>query len=410
MLRKYALTFILLCGLLLLPGDDRMLRHACANAGQADGVLAAIGHDRITSEDLEQHLNNLPPALREQFSTPEGREHLLKELVRIEVFSREGRTLGLDQSERFKAKLDAVAKALLAEEYSRQQVLSGITVDEPEARRYYSEHVMEFTEPERVKAPSIFINIPQGASGQEIAAKQAQARDIISRLRQGEDFVSLAERFSERSYQENSDYFARGRLIPDVETSVFALQVGEISPVLKVDAGLLIFKLEDKIPARVTSYEQVRNEVFERLRAEKKRSGFELVERRLFEKYQVVFAAQGSLNSTRPSDAAKQEQVTTIIGRIAAICRPDPGLQGQERIWKIMVEENGEDKTSYGRAAVTVSSNTGIFLQQGKNETPAALELLDVGQWVEIELAGPVAASYPVQAEARKVLILERSR
>ena len=387
-----------------------MLRHACANGEHADGVLAAIGHDRITSEDLEHHLKNLPPALREQFSTPEGREHLLKELVRIEVFSREGRTLGLDQSERFKAKLDAIAKTLLAEEYSRQQVLSGITVDEAEAMRYYAEHMMEFTEPERVKAPSIFINIPQGASAQEIAAKQAQARDIVARLRQGEEFASLAERFSERPYQENSDYFARGRLIPEVEASVFGLQVGEISPVLEVDGGLLIFKLEDKIPARVMPYEQVRNEVFERLRAEKRRRRFEFVERRLFEKYQVVFAAQGNLNPTRPGDAAKQEHVTRIIGRIAAITRTDEDLQGQGRIGKIIVEQDGEDKTSYGRAAVTVSSDTGIFLQEGKNENPAALELLDVGQWVEIELAGPLAASYPVQGEVRKVLILERSR
>ena len=410
MLKKYALTFILLCGFLLPPGDDRKLRYACANAEHADGVLAAIGHDRITSEDLEQHLKNLPSALREQFSTPEGRKHLLKELVRIEVFSREGRTLGLDQSERFKARLDAVAKALLAEEYSRQQVLSGITVDEAEARHYYAEHMAEFTEPERVKARSIFISIPEGASAQEITAKQVQARDIVARLRQGEEFASLAERFSERSYQENSDYFAKGRLVPEVEASVFGLQVGEVSPVLKVDAGLLIFKLEDKIPARVTPYEQVKNEVFERLRAEKRKSGFELLERRLFDKYQVVFAGSGSLNSTRPSDAAKQEQVTTIIGRIAAISRTDASLQGQGRIGKIIVEENGEDKTSYGRAAITVRSDTEIFLQQGKNENPAALELLDIGQYVQIELAGPLAASYPVQGEARKVLILERSR
>jgi hypothetical protein len=59
-------------------------------------------------------------------------------------------------------------------------------------------------------------------------------------------------------------------------------------------------------------------------------------------------------------------------------------------------------------AAVTVRSATGMFLQQGKDANPAALELLDIGQWVEIEFAGPVAASYPVQAEARRVLILER--
>jgi hypothetical protein len=366
-----------------------MLRHASANAEHAEGVLAAIGHDRITSEDMEQHLKNFPSALREQFSTSEGREHLLKELVRIEVFSRKGRTLGLDQSERFKAKRDAVAKALLAEEYSRQEVLSGITVDDPETRRYDAEHVMEFTEPERVKA---------------------QARDIVSRLRQGEEFGSLAERFSERSYQENSDYFARGRIIPEVEASVLGLQVGEISPALKVDEDLLIFNLEDKISAWVMPCEELRNEVFERLWAERRRSDFEVVERRLFDKYQLVFAAQGSLNPIQPNHAAKQEQVTTIIGRIVAISRPDVGLQGQGRIWKIMVEEHGEDKTSFGRAAATVSSDTGMFLQQGQNENPAALELLDIGQWVEIELAGPVAAKYPVQAEARKVLILERSR
>jgi peptidyl-prolyl cis-trans isomerase C len=409
MVKKCRLTCILLCGFLVLPGGDHTPHQAFADGERADGVLAAIGSDRITSRDLEHHLKNLPVALREQFSTPEGQQHLLKELVRIEIFSREGRAIGLDQTERFKARLDAIAKALLAEEYSRQEVLAGITVEEPEARRYYTEHATDFTEPERIKAPSIFINIPPGASALEIAAKEAQGRDIVARLRHGEDFGSVAERFSERSYQENPDYFARGRLVPEVEESVFGLQVGAVSPLLKVESGLLIFKLEDRIPARVLPYEQVRDEVYERLRAMKRKSGFDLAERRLFEKYQVAFAGRGSLSPPLPADAAKEEQVTKMIGRISAVTRADANSQGQGRIGKIMVEDSTQDATGYGRVTIAVSSGTEIFIQHGSDENPVAFDRLGVGEWVAVEAAGPVAASYPAQAEARKIVILQRS-
>ncbi len=187
-------------------------------------------------------------------------------------FLEKARSLGLHKSERFKAKLRAITKALLAEEYSKEKILADVTLGDQEMKQYYDDHRDQFIVPERIRAPSIFVDLPADATPEEIAGKEARANEAVARLRSGENPQAVAESLSERGYKEEPEYFARGRLVPEIEERVFNLKINEVSSILRVDGGLLIFKLEDRISEQVVPFEEAREEITKRVRKAKQAS------------------------------------------------------------------------------------------------------------------------------------------
>jgi hypothetical protein len=68
------------------------------------------------------------------------------------------------------------------------------------------------------------------------------------------------------------------------------------------------------------------------------------------------------------------------------------------------LEESGSDK-----AFVEITPETEISRRQGQDQVPAAPEDLEAGQLVEATFSGLVAESYPVQATAGSITILEEA-
>ena len=96
------------------------------------------------------------------------------------------------------------------------------------------------------------------ASDDRAAEVRAQADAIIDRLKNGEDFATLAQQYSSDagSREEGGDlgYFPRGRMVPAFEEAAFALRPGEISTPVKTKFGYHIIKVEaasgDQVRAR----------------------------------------------------------------------------------------------------------------------------------------------------------------
>ena len=255
------------------------------------GVVARVGAYAITAKDLTERVQKLPPGLKVRYETEEGKENLLKEMVRIEVFSREAQSMGLHKDRDFQDRIAEITKALLAREYTKK-IQARVKVSDKEAEDFYREHPDEFREPERINAPSILIKIPFDASQNVVKEKEAEAREMLERLKKGEDLSKLSEELPEafcKSCKGEPGYFARGALVPEIVEDVFGLKIGEISPILKLKDGFIIFKLEDRIPERGFSFEEVREQIIEQLRNEKQKNEFKDTEKKLFSKYNVVF-------------------------------------------------------------------------------------------------------------------------
>lgn len=91
-----------------------------------------------------------------------------------------------------------------------------------------------------------------------------------------------------------------------------------------------------------------------------------------------------------------------IRGRVIQTRR---NSMGEPPVGTVRVEGTLEPGTRYDKATIHVGRKTRIFL--GHDGKPASFSFLHTGDLVEVTFVGPVAESYPVQATADKIVILE---
>lgn len=98
------------------------------------------------------------------------------------------------------------------------------------------------------------------------------------------------------------------------------------------------------------------------------------------------------------------EEQVDIRGTIIAL---SPAEAGGEVLGSFLVEGRIEQDTEYDRAVVRVTADTEVLIQRGGGRRLGSFADLAVGQRVEVAFTGPVAESYPVQATAGRVVVLE---
>ncbi len=107
----------------------------------------------------------------------------------------------------------------------------------------------------------------------------------------------------------------------------------------------------------------------------------------------VVASVLSACSSTR-----MQPDLTGKINSIQQALQGDiPG--------RLLVDSLG-NQTS-GKYVITVSADTSIQRQIGQELEPAGFDDLQVGQKINLWLSGPVRESYPAQADAKKIVIVE---
>ncbi len=99
-----------------------------------------------------------------------------------------------------------------------------------------------------------------------------------------------------------------------------------------------------------------------------------------------------------------------IRGRITSLdaIRAGLGASRPAPIGSILVEGRVEADTSLDKAALTITEGTEVLRRGGGGaETGSSFADLRAGQTVEAWTTGPVRESYPVQATASRIVILE---
>jgi hypothetical protein len=90
----------------------------------------------------------------------------------------------------------------------------------------------------------------------------------------------------------------------------------------------------------------------------------------------------------------------------AAVC--DVTSPGQEAVGAILVEGPQTGEARYDKASVTITKDTRLFAQVDGHVAEVHPAITDLrGKRVEVGFIGPVAESYPVQATAAWITILD---
>jgi hypothetical protein len=82
--------------------------------------------------------------------------------------------------------------------------------------------------------------------------------------------------------------------------------------------------------------------------------------------------------------------------------------KGRDKVLaQVFIEGAKGPDTQVDKASVTVNAKTKVFINRDGERKPAEFAALKEGQKVEARFAGPVRLSYPVQADAAEITVLE---
>ena len=73
----------------------------------------------------------------------------------------------------------------------------------------------------------------------------------------------------------NLGTFGKGRMVPEFEKAAYALEAGELSEPVRTQFGWHLIQLHEKIPSKVTPFEEIKEKVIEYLTERKKDKVFE---------------------------------------------------------------------------------------------------------------------------------------
>ena len=131
--------------------------------------------------------------------------------------------------------------------------------------REYNNNSEQYTTPEQVRASHILLK----TEGKDAAAVKAKAEGLLKQARAGADFSELAKKNSEDEASAKNggdlDYFGRGRMVPEFDQAVFAMQPGTISDVVKTQYGYHVIKLVDRKNATTRPLAEVRQQLNDQL-------------------------------------------------------------------------------------------------------------------------------------------------
>jgi len=134
-----------------------------------------------------------------------------------------------------------------------------------DVERTYNNSIEQYTTPEQVRASHILLK----TEGKDDAAVKAKAEEVLKQAKAGADFAELAKKNSEDEQSAKNggdlDYFGRGRMVPEFDQAVFAMQPNQTSDLVKTQYGYHIIKLVDKKVATTKPLAEVRQQITDQL-------------------------------------------------------------------------------------------------------------------------------------------------
>lgn len=248
---------------------------ACSMTYAASPVLLSGGGIEITAEEFETFAKvAIPPEQFKEFHGNEqrGRE-LLAEYYVMLALAKEARETGLDKDPRVQESIRQGTIRLLAQERLERLAMATAEAKNPDyevlAREAYLSTPEKFKMPEQVSVAHVLIATNDQ---RDDAAALARAQEVLKKARSGEDFVKLAQEYSDdpSAARNKGDlgYFGVGQMVKPFEEAAFAMtKRGQLSEPVKTQFGYHIIRYEGRKPAAKLTFEDVKQDLLDEQKA-----------------------------------------------------------------------------------------------------------------------------------------------
>lgn len=274
-----------------------------AEIAVVDQIIAKVNGDIVTSSDISRQQKSLVAELKQRGAKEDQvkdvlshrEKDLLKEKIDQLLLVQKAKELNINvdqQFSKYQAELmkqfkladqdqfqsmvrqqvgttyedwrDDTKNTMLTQRVVGQEVQSKITIPKSDLRKYYDEHQNEFIRKEQVFLQEIFLK----TDGKNDADVEKKAIDLVARSRKGEKFHELARDNSDSETAANGGDLGaaqKGEMDPVIEKLVFSKERNYVTDPIRRPNGFLILKVVDVHQAGLAPFENVENEVMEKL-------------------------------------------------------------------------------------------------------------------------------------------------
>jgi peptidyl-prolyl cis-trans isomerase C len=254
---------------------------ACSKSSKSGPVVAKVGNETITADELKKRLDETSPFLRARYSTLDRKKEFLENLIRNELLAQEAQRQGFDKSPAVKEQ----TKRAMIQELIRHQLderLTGADIPDAELKTFYEAHLDDFVKPERARVFHLFLPA-KDAREKADARKKAAAllKDIDAREKKGEvnafQAVAMKESKDPLSAPMGGDlrYLSRDELAkaynPELAAAAFDLKnPGDKSNPIDTATGVEVVKLQVKTVALNRSFDESKDSIRGRMARERR--------------------------------------------------------------------------------------------------------------------------------------------
>lgn len=237
-------------------------------------ILASFGGQIITLGEFNQLWEQIP----EDYKLQLDKSMVLDQVISEKLLTQEARNMGLEKDDDVLKQIKETTEQILAQALIKKVILDKVEVDDKEISEYYEQNKDSFTEKEQIHLFNILVE------------SEEEAQEILEQLIAGADFSEIAlEKSTGPSAAQGGDlgYLAKGTLIKEIEDVVYALELEELSEIIKTDFGFHILKITEKKPETVRALEEVKEEIIQTLLPTKQSETFDNFLDELWDKVEI---------------------------------------------------------------------------------------------------------------------------
>lgn len=252
---------------LIIPGT------IFSSRASGDEVVAIVNGRQIQHSQLEPLITEYKKRTKKDNASQEDKVQLLKNLVRRYLVLQLDSTQELRKSREISSRVKEYEDQLVLEAYIKKNILDFLTVSDEEVKQYYSDNLHKFISQPTVRASQILLRT------------EADAKQILKRLQEGENFVELAKQYSidlPMALEGGSlGIITKGQNMSELGHTIFTLNEGEISPIVKTRFGWHILRVDEIIKQKYTPFEEVKDKIKVILQQEKEAKAYDAMTRKL---------------------------------------------------------------------------------------------------------------------------------
>ncbi len=227
-------------------------------------VLAKVDSVVITEADVDATIVALGQR-GEAYNNPQGRKAVLEQLINKNLMLCEAKKNLYEYDPKFKAELAKIKDEMLAN-FAIEKAISSIKVSEDEAKKFYEDHKSELVGGETVDASHILVD------------SEDKANEILASINDGKiTFEDAAKEYSSCPSKEkggNLGEFGRGQMVPEFDTAVFDMEVGEVKGPVQTQFGYHLIKLNKKNEAKEIPYEDIKPQLMQKVLSDKQQAAY----------------------------------------------------------------------------------------------------------------------------------------